>query len=596
MNSTDEIKHYIIQHSKLEDLIKEDTDIKKIGTRLLACCPFHEEKTPSFYIFSDHYHCFGCKAHGDAINYVREKKGLGFIEALEFLGEKLGIDCSPIHKNKQQRNEWKNKSRRASVYQISQEFFTSYLFSEWGKEAYHYILSRNYSHEQIKTFGFGFSLNSPNALSRHLLAKGFSKTELQEYSLANVNQDQVYDFFRARLMIPIKDIRGQIIAFAGRTLTSGGQKYKNSRYDKGSFLFGLNHAYKAIKKNNRVIVVEGYLDAIRLWSLGLDEVVACQGTTLTLDHMHHLKKLTKRVYLLFDGDKAGQSSGLKLINDTLSIGGVSFYFAQLPEKEDPDSYSLKYGIDKLRAILNQATPLIEFVIKERFKSVPEQKTPELLRNELLPWVQKVIDPLEKAYLLKKIAEFSGINENLLLQEVDKEQYKITQKNKELPKIDNKQTSPKLAPYIRDLMGHLYFSDSCHEANLDEIEKFYHKEIELPEPWDYFFKELLVSLKEDHKAPHKKPNHAWLSSHSPEITDFLSSLQKDQPAFICSNRSQQLEKTILTHKKHIIKNKIKTLKVELHKQSLTTDRNHCTKILMEINELYRKLALICYQSH
>lgn len=597
MNSLDEIKHYIIQNFKLEEIIKEDSDIKKSGSRLTACCPFHEENTPSFYIFSDHYHCFGCKAHGDVINYVREKRGLGFLDAIEFLGGKLGIDTSPIRGNKKERARWESKSRQTSAYQLAQKFFTQQLFSHFGKSAYKYILSRGYTHEQVKEFGFGFSLSSPNALAKHLIGRGFTKKELEEYSLINLNGEEAYDFFRARLMIPIKDISGKPIAFAGRTLGDSPQKYKNSRYEKKDFLFGLDHAHKAIRKTGRAIVVEGYLDAIRLWSLGLHEVVACQGTSLTIQHMTQLKSLSKQVYVLFDGDKAGKSSALRLVSDTQKTPGVAFYFSELPDGYDPDSYTEKFGVPSLRELLEKSPPLIEFVIRERFKQTPEQRTPELLRNEIIPWIKETIDPLQRAYFLKKVSQLSGINEEILNRELNqKEAVNFLKPKKKKNPLPLPKKNFKLKPYVKDLFGHLYFADPSDELNISQLEEIHNGKLELPEPWHYFLEELISNLKKGEEPSYKKENHSWVSSHSPEITDFLLGIQKNKEAFTSSQRTHEIEKLMLLHEKELIKGKIKTLKSEVQKQTLEPGKNCDIRVLMEINELYKKLTLFPDKSY
>ena len=597
MNSLDEIKHYIIQNFKLEDLIREDTDIKKSGSRLSACCPFHEENTPSFYIFSDHYHCFGCKAHGDVINYVREKKGLGFIEAIEYLGEKLGIDTSPVRKNKRDRVSWEKKSRQVSAYNLAQKFFTHHLFTSFGKPALEYILSRGYTLDQVKEYGFGFALNSPSALSKELKSKGYRPEELEEYSLSNVHQNETYDFFRGRLMIPIRDISGKLIAFAGRTLTNSPQKYKNSRYDKKSFLFGLDQAHKAIKKSGRAIVVEGYLDAIRLWSLGLTETVACQGTALTLEHMKKLKGLAKDVFILFDGDSAGKKSALKIISDSQQISGVSFYFSELPEGEDPDSFTQKNGPGALEELLRKSPPLIEFVISERFRETPEQRTPELLRNEILPWLRATQDRLQQAYFMKKISELSGLNENLLRAEMAKEPRSFPQKSKVVPQ-EQPQAKPVqsekpflLPPYLKDLIGHLYFINPSENFNFEEVKIFYMKKLELPEPWNTFFRELLSEIKQKKSSCSEKDIHLWISSQSPEIIQFLNHIARSKEAFKCSHRDQLIHQLILIHEKKLIKKKINTLKLTIQKSALKPRESYDVRILTEINELYKQLMTL-----
>jgi len=599
LNSLDEIKHYIIQNFKLEDLIKEDCDIKKSGSRLMACCPFHEENTPSFYIFSDHYHCFGCKAHGDAISYVREKKGLGFIETLEYLGAKLGIDTSPLKKNKIDKKDWENKSRQLKAFQLAQDFFVKQLFSPLGKEAYHYIKKRGFSDEQIKAYGFGFALNSPNALAQHLHEKNFSGSELEEYSLVNNGgENKFYDFFRGRVMIPIRDIQGKLIAFGGRTLLpTSPQKYKNSRYDKKYFLFGLDHAHKAIKKTGKAIVVEGYLDAMRLWSLGLDHTVACQGTAFTFEHMQQLKNLAREVYVLFDGDRAGRSSALKLVSDSQRIEGVSFYFTELPEGEDPDSYTGKNGIEKLGDLLKKSLPLIEFVIKDKFATTPEQRTPELLKNEILPWIKSTKDPLERAYFLKKVSELSGLDEatlksGLLAHKLPEKKYEQPLSQQEVKLEVKKEHSipfQQLPQYVKDLFGHLYFAARSDELDLKYLKTLLTKQIHLDYPWSSLAEELFLHLEREEGSCFKEDPYIFPSVNNSEVGAFIFYLREHRGAFTCENRAHLIQKLMREHEKAGLQKQIFSLRGEIQRQSENRGSNYKRELLLEITELYRRLT-------
>ncbi len=600
LNSLDEIKHYIIQNFKLEDLIKEDCDIKKIGSRLMACCPFHEENTPSFYIFSDHYHCFGCKAHGDAISYVREKKGLGFIETLEYLGAKLGVDTSPLKKNKIDKRDWESKSRQLKAYQLAQDFFVKQLFSPLGKEAYIYIKKRGFSDEQIKAYGFGFALNSPNALAQYLQEKGFSGSELEEYSLVNNGgENKFYDFFRGRVMIPIRDIQGRLIAFGGRTLLpTSPQKYKNSRYDKKYFLFGLEHAHKAIKKTGKAIVVEGYLDAMRLWSLGLDHTVACQGTAFTFEHMQQLKNLAKEVYVLFDGDRAGRSSALKLVSDSQRVEGVSFYFTELPDGEDPDSYTGKNGVEKLGELFEKSPALIEFVIKDKFATTPEQRTPELLKNEILPWIKSTKDPLERAYFLKKVSELSGLDEatlksGLLANQLPEKKYEreLPQKIEVEVKKERRESVPfkQLPQYVKDLFGHLYFAELRDELDLKHLKILLTKQIHLEYPWFSLAEELLFYLEKGEGPCFKEDPYTFPSVNDPEAQAFVFYLRENKGAFKCENRAHLIQKLMREHEKAGLQTQIFSLRGEIKRQSENSGGKCERQLLLEITELYRRLT-------
>ena len=307
MTDLNHLKQQILAKTPLDQLIGEQVTLQSRAGKKMGCCPFHAEKTPSFYLYDDHYHCFGCGAHGDAISYVRHAQGLGFIESLKWLANRCGVDTSELDRSKKDMHRWQESARKTRVLAEAQQYFTRCLREPQGAEARAYLEKRGFPETFWDVNGFGYSPDSGDALISHLKGLGYSMSEMEDVSLANSFRGRSFDFFRHRVMVPIRDVQGRLIAFGGRALSNDQQqKYKNSRYDKGSVLFGLDHARKIARSRQRAIVVEGYLDALKMRMSGFPETVACQGTALTPEHLRSLRSATSEVVLLFDGDKAGQ--------------------------------------------------------------------------------------------------------------------------------------------------------------------------------------------------------------------------------------------------------------------------------------------------
>ena len=348
----------------LSALIGRTVKVTKAGREFKACCPFHNEKTPSFTINDDKgfYHCFGCSAHGDAIRWMTDQRGLSFMDAIKELAAEAGMDVpAPDPKAARQAEE------RAGLHDVmtaAQEYFVSALAGLQGAGAREYLARRGMTAETIKAFGFGFAADSRTALKTAL--KEFGVPMLVEAGLLiAVDEKEPYDRFRGRLMIPIRDPRGRVIAFGGRILGDGEPKYLNSPdtplFDKGRTLYNLDKCSPASRQTGRVVVVEGYMDVIAIAQAGFADSVAPLGTALTEQQIQMLWRMTEKPLLCFDGDVAGQKAALRAALRALPLlkPGFSLQFVTLPEGQDPDDLVKKSGPKALAALLEASEPLVE---------------------------------------------------------------------------------------------------------------------------------------------------------------------------------------------------------------------------------------------
>ncbi|MFC0101785.1 DNA primase [Sphingopyxis terrae] len=348
----------------LSTLIGRTVKITRAGREYKACCPFHNEKTPSFTINDEKgfYHCFGCSAHGDAIRWMTDQRGLSFMDAVKELAAEAGMDVPAPDPRAAKKAEEQASLR--DVVQGAADWFAQQLESTNGAPARDYLARRGISDATRRAFAFGLAPDSRSALKEAL--KKFPTAMLVESGmLIAVDDKEPYDRFRGRLMIPIRDARGRVIAFGGRILGDGEPKYLNSPdtplFDKGRTLFNLDKASPASRQTNRVIVVEGYMDVIALAEAGIADAVAPLGTALTENQLGMLWRMVPVPLLCFDGDNAGQKAAMRAATRALPLlrPGFSLAFATLPAGQDPDDLVRAKGAAGFAAILDEAQPLVE---------------------------------------------------------------------------------------------------------------------------------------------------------------------------------------------------------------------------------------------
>ncbi len=446
-NYIEEIK----QRLSIVDIVGQRVSLKKSGKNYKGLCPFHAEKSGSFYVWpeSESYYCFGCKESGDAFTFLMKTDGLGFGEVVEQLAARTGVALPARQaQSREQTESSQERERLRSANNAAATYFQHLLLkSREGQAARDYLIKRGVITASIETFGLGYSLESWDGLLTYLTGKGFKAAELVEAGLvgAKENAEGHYDRFRGRLIFPIRDRQGQIIAFGGRVLDGAPKdspKYLNSPqtilFDKGATLYGLDMAKDAIRRADRAVIVEGYMDVIMAHQYGNQNVVAPLGTALGEKHIGLLKKLTKRIVLALDADTAGQMATLKGIevlkqgfdNKTVAVptarGLIRFEqqldadvrIASLPAGKDPDEV-VREGGGKWRELIERALPVVDYYFASVSATVDlnSAKGKSEAVEKLVPAILEVRDRIQREHYIQKLARLTRIEDVLLRSEI-----------------------------------------------------------------------------------------------------------------------------------------------------------------------------------
>lgn len=348
--------------------ISSYVQLKRNGTRHVGLCPFHGEKTPSFTVFEDtqSFYCFGCGAGGDVISFIMKYQNLDYIEAVRYLAERSGMSLPEDDRRHAEFNR-KKRQRLYDMHKAAARFFYKTLMSPQGKDGLEYLLGRGLTRESIVKFGLGYAPDSFDALKKHLQQEGFSPSELLDGSLLTRKEggSHTYDKFRNRVMFPIFDIRGNVVAFSGRLLGDGKPKYLNSNeteiYTKGQHIFGMQLAKN--EPEGLMILCEGNLDVVALHQAGFGGAVAPLGTAFTKEQARILAKYAKRVVVAFDND----SAGLKATDKALAFleeNGIPVRVLQMSGAKDPDEFIKTYGKERFAALIKGSKTPIEYRLEQ----------------------------------------------------------------------------------------------------------------------------------------------------------------------------------------------------------------------------------------
>lgn len=417
----------ILDSAQIVDVISDFVSLKRRGANYIACCPFHNEKTPSFYVSPAKgiYKCFGCGKSGTAVGFVMEHESMSYVEALKYLARKYGIEVkekedSPEEIAARQRNE-----SLLLVMDYTEQFFKDSLKTQEGRSiGYAYFRSRGLEDATIEKYGLGWSPKSGHALAEAALAKGYKEEFLTATGVCiKRNDGSLIDKFYDRAMFPIHSVSGRVIAFGGRTLRSDYKtanigKYVNSPeteiYDKSRSLYGIYFAKSEISKLDKCYLVEGYLDVLSMHQLGITNVVASSGTSLTVPQIRLIKKFTDNVTIMYDGDAAGIHAALRGIGLILKEG-LNVRVVLLPDGDDPDSYSQKHNLEEVQAFLQaNEQDFIEYktdLLLGQSGNDPLKKA-ELI-NDIADTIALIPDQIKRAVYVQSAAVKFGINEDAL---------------------------------------------------------------------------------------------------------------------------------------------------------------------------------------
>src|SRR6516165_895232 len=374
-NFLDELR----SRSPIAAVIGRSVKLTRSGRERKGCCPFHGEKTPSFYVYDDHYHCFGCGAHGDVISFVMQSTGAGFMEAVEDLAAQAGLE---VPKPTPQAAE--AEARRAGIAEVLEAAAAQYrtwLFEPQGKAALDYLRGRGLTDATIRRFGLGWSGEGRGQLAGALRGQNIKPDQLIEAGLMKQGEHGPVDMFFARVMFPIRDRRGAMLSFGGRIMGDGQPKYVNgpetSVFSKRRSLYNLDQARTAVRKGEKLIVVEGYMDVIALAQAGFGGAVAPLGTALTEEQLEELWRLAPAPVLCFDGDAAGSRATARAAELALPLLAPdrTLRLARLPSGEDPDTLVRRQGADGMRTVLSAAAPLAE-ALYDLLREPGGEATPE----------------------------------------------------------------------------------------------------------------------------------------------------------------------------------------------------------------------------
>ena len=450
---SDEIIDEVRQTNDIVDIISQYVHLKRSGRNFFGLCPFHNEKSPSFSVSPDKqiFHCFGCGVGGNVFTFLTKIEGINFIEAVQTLAQRSNIQLPTLESNGDSAKELL-KSKVYKVNEFTANYYHQNLYKPESKIAQEYIKKRKLTNETLKSFQIGYS-GKFDELYQELKKQGFEEKEILESGLVNKNdRGQFIDRYRNRLMFPICDVRGRVIAFGGRVLDDSKPKYINSPenvvYSKGRNLFGLNVAKKGDTK--QLLIVEGYMDVISLHQRGITNVVAPLGTALTQQQGWLLRKSSEKIILSFDSDEAGLMAKMRAL-DILQGMGCDIRILQMEGAKDPDEYIIKYGNARFNNLVEKALSVIEFKVKVLKKDINLENVNDKIKflNEIAKLISKVDNTMEREVYIEKISKEYDISKEAIYAEVTKLTYagakneKLLEKAK--PVIHYKKTDQKEIP-------------------------------------------------------------------------------------------------------------------------------------------------------
>ncbi|MFZ7103793.1 MAG: DNA primase [Peptococcaceae bacterium] len=445
-----EIIDEIAASSDIVEIINEYVPLKKKGRNYQGLCPFHHEKTPSFSVSPEKqiYHCFGCGVGGNVFSFLMQMEGLNFPEALNKLAQRAGIALPAQEMSEAEKKQLKQKERWYKINEAAAQFFHQLLVnSHWGKNALEYLKARGIKQETIRRFQLGFALPRWDDLLKFMQKKGVKAGELHKLGLVlpKNSGSGFYDRFRSRLMFPIWDTQGRVIAFGGRVIDGGEPKYLNSPdtplFHKGQYLYGLHLAKSTMRSEDLAVIVEGYMDVIACHQYGVTNAVASLGTAFTQDQARNLMRHTYRAAIAYDADTAGSNAAIRGL-DILSDLGCQVTVINLPQGMDPDEYVRKYGKDSFQGLVNRGQSLIECKLAKVMENVNITSIEGKFKivQGILPDLYKIDSPVARDSSIKLISKKLGLAEESILGELRKysrEKYKVkANKDRNLEKREN----------------------------------------------------------------------------------------------------------------------------------------------------------------
>lgn len=554
------------------DIIKDYINLTPRGKNFFGICPFHDDHSPSMSVSKDRqmYRCFVCGASGNVFNFVKNYENISYYSAIKKVADKVGLSFS--YKEKDNIVNPKQK-KYYDIYNYASKYYQNNLNTTLGKTAKIYLKNRNITDDMIKHFNIGLSLNDNN-LTKLLLEKGYIENELVDFGISNRIDNKTYDIYKNRIMFPLWDINGNTIGFSGRIYDSNQDgKYINTRetnyFKKGSLLYNYHNARKEILKENSVIVVEGFMDVIRLYSINVFNVIATMGTAVTKEHLNLIKRLTNNIILMFDGDAAGEKATNSFIkeaeNESFKISIV-----RLEEDLDPDDYILKKGEEKIKYHLKHPKNLLNYKMDFLKKDLNFDNSKDISKyiNLMKPELEKIEDDIEREVEINKISKQTGVDSKLIKSKL---KINIKQEKKEFikDKIDYKTNK-----YEKASKMILYFM----LKNNDLIDYYYENLSFLPNKDDNLLANQMVLFYKKYNCFNLNDFITYLEDKSNLINEIL---QIESYNYKINCNKEEIDSYFKSVKEYIKNKKIEELQNKLKKETNDIVKKEIAKQILDI---------------
>lgn len=592
----DEIKSKL----NIEEVIGSHLQLQRAGRNLKACCPFHNEKTPSFMVSPERqsWHCFGCGEGGDIFSFVMKMEGVEFVDALKILADKAGVTL--------RKTEYKDRGKKSVIFDIidtSKRFYCGCLKIKGGLKAYEYLRGRGLTDETIRKFELGFAPDSWNLLSDYLKKKGFEEKDIFMTGMTVKNErGKIYDRFRGRIMFPINNISGQTVGFSSRIMPGGDEssaKYINTPetpvYNKGKVLYGLDKSKIFIRQKDQCVMVEGNVDVIASFQSGINNVVATSGTALTPDQLRIIKRYTDNIVFSFDMDAAGVKAANRGIEMALAEG-MNIGIIRVPDGKDPADCVKNNPETWQRAAANPIKIMdfyFESVMAKYNKQDVEGK--KKIAAELLNIIVKISNKIERSFYLQKLSSEIGIEEKVLMEILknvqNKSSSRVSYQDKKAP--DQKKFSREYK-LQENLLGFIILKPEMFGETFKDMNELFedndfsniYKEIE-----QYFKvnkklkKEDLEHIKRKLEDKNSYLNGSQNLSFIFDTAVFSVESYLDEDGFNCL---REAEKCILNLRQIILKKEMRRIELEINDAGKNNDAKHLEELLKEHAKLLEKL--------
>ncbi|MCI9625317.1 MAG: DNA primase [Clostridia bacterium] len=531
----EELINEIIMANDLVDVIAGYVQLKKAGRSYKGLCPFHNEKTPSFTVSQEKqlYHCFGCGEGGSVIQFIEKIENLDFVETIQFLAQRAGIQLPEGNEKADDSVFYAKKKKMLEMYRHTARFYVDILYGEAGKPGRDYLVQRGLDVKTAKHFGLGYAPDKFDECVRFLKGKGYDEALIEEAGLARQGKNgKYYDFFRGRLMVPIIDIRGNVIAFGGRILDDGQPKYLNSPdtpiFNKNKTLFAFNFAKRYCSE--QIIVAEGYMDVIALHRAGFQNAVATLGTAITSNHVGMLARYTKEVVLCYDSDDAGRKATERAL-ELLQRVNIRTKVLHVTDAKDPDEFIKKKGAQGFARLLGKSENSMMYQVGELKKQYDLGNLEEKIEflNELAKLFAKISNPIEREILVREAAAESGVSEDAIFAQIRENQYNIEKnRNNEIERAKNRQLVQNRVQH-KDIQTELY---EGMLANLICTDKQVYLAVRERAETDFFKSPAARSFMQ-------KVYQQWDSGQVPDMPLILGQMEAEQAREISVAASREL---------------------------------------------------------